>query len=309
METRTRAKAAPAKPAVPAVPKGGSLSGSSEKWNNPLDDPAKANAEIAALLEGSKSELPTISFPADDLVNLPGGLVRNGSVIKTALVRELNGSDEEALARASQSGNPFHFVDRLLRCGVVQIGETPATDELLNELLVGDREALILGIRNATYGDKLDVDNWRCTNCGTSADLSMALDNIPTESLEDPENEITFTVALRKGRVATVRLANGGDQTALYDKKDLTQAERESILLTRCVSVITESSGITQSVAAFPSMVLKMSIPDRHKILDELTKRQPGPKMDKISYKCDTCGEEVFVTVGIGDLFLDIRWI
>jgi hypothetical protein len=302
METRTRAKPAGGKLTAGTKPAG-------MERVNPLDNPEKANAEIAALLEGTKSDLPTISFPADDLVNLPGGLIKDGKVIRTALVRELNGSDEEALARASQSGNPFHFVDRLLRCGVVQIGDSTSTDALLNEMLVGDREALILGIRNATYGDKLNVDGWRCTNCGASADLAMALDNIPLDTLDDPASQINFEVNLRKGRTAKVRLANGADQTALYDKKELTQAERETILLSRCIFSITESSGIMQNIAAFPSLVLKMSIPDRHTILDELTRRQPGPKMDKISYKCDTCGEEVFVTVGIGDLFLDIRWI
>src|ERR1700691_2436099 len=102
METRTRAKPAGGKLTAGTKPAG-------MERVNPLDNPEKANAEIAALLEGSKSELPTISFPADDLVNLPGGLIKDGKIIRTALVRELNGSDEEALARASQSGNPFHF--------------------------------------------------------------------------------------------------------------------------------------------------------------------------------------------------------
>lgn len=281
-------------------------------------DPAKAqaaNAEIAALLAGT-NDAPLIDLPADDLVILPGGLVREGSVTKTATVKELTGEDEELLAKASQTVNPFrpnafHFIDRLLRCGVIQIGEFPesATDELLKELLVGDREQLILGIRRATYGEELDIDNWACPKCGNVESLTMELSDIPVTELKNPEQEILFDVSLRKGGTARVRLATGEDQIALYEKDDLTQAQRETILLSRCIIRVVTPQGVEQNVAGFPSLVLQMSVPDRHKILNELRERQPGPKYDEVKYRCDACGEEVNVAVSIGNLFLDFGWI
>lgn len=278
-----------------------------------LANPEKANAEIAALL--ADTDAPLIDLPADDLVTLPGGLVKDGKIIKTAEVKELTGEDEEKLAKASQSinpfrPNPFHFIDRLLRCGIVRIGDLPEaqTDQLLKELLVGDREQLILGIRRATYGDDLDVDGWICPKCGNTEDLSMQLSDIPVTELSNPVEEVMFDVPLRKGSVARVRLANGEDQAALYEKDDLTQAQRETILLSRCVSTITNPQGIPTNVMGFPSIVLAMSVPDRHKILKELQSRQPGPKYDKIKYNCDACGEDVDVVVNIGHLFLDIGW-
>jgi len=277
-----------------------------------LENPGKTNAEIKAILSDTHvNEIPTITLPADDLVTLPGGLIKDDQLIRTAVVKELTGQDEEALAKASQSMSVFHFIDRLLRCGVVQIGDFPPskTESLLKELLVGDREALILGIRRATYGEELDIEKWKCLNCGTDTDLSMELSDIPSVSLDNPEEEIVFEVPLRKGRSATVRLANGADQTALYENKELTTAERQSILLSRCVIEIEEANGRRQSMAAFPSLALGMSIPDRHKILDELDKRQPGPKYDQVSYTCDACGEEVKVAVGLAHLFLDFGWI
>lgn len=277
-----------------------------------LENPEAANAQIAALLEETnKADIPMVDLPADDLVQLPGGLIKNGKVIKTAIVKELTGEDEEALAKASQSLNPFHFIDRLLRCGVLQIGELPVSqkDILLKELLVGDREQLILGIRRATYGEKIDIDDWRCANCGNKASLSMELDDIPVTYLSNPVEEITFTVPLRKGGVAHVKLANGEDQAALFDKSDLTKAQQETVLLSRCVHKIVTSEGIEQNVAAFPSTVLKMSVPDRHAILDALRDRQPGPKYDEIKYTCESCGEEGMVAVGIGHLFLDFGWL
>lgn len=279
-------------------------------FTNPMENPEKANAEIEAVLK-SVNEFPVITLPPDDLVNLPGGLVKDGRLISTALVKELTGEDEEALSRASQSLNMFHFIDRLLRLGVVRVGDEPEStkDDLLKELLIGDREKLILGIRKATYGEELDLEGWKCPLCGNEADLSMMLDDIPETKLENPEEEIIFTVKLRKGSKAKVRLANGGDQIAIYDKKqELTQAERETVLLSRCVMTITDKNGQDMDMAAFPSMALNMSMPDRHAILKELEKRQPGPKYDRIEYKCEACGKDVKIAVGIGDLFLDIRW-
>src|ERR1017187_2024595 len=134
---------------------------------DPMVNPSKSNADIAALLADTQPERPTITPPPSDLVTLPGGLWKNGKVVKQAVVRELTGEHEEQLSRASQSANPFHFVDTLLRCGVRTIGDYPEdqTEALLKDLLVGDREHLILEIRRATYGDELEVDKWECPNC------------------------------------------------------------------------------------------------------------------------------------------------
>lgn len=281
-------------------------------WINPEDNPEAANEAINKVLsEATSAPMPEISFPVDDLVTLPGGLVRKDGVIKTVQVKELTGEDEEALARASQSMNPFNFLDRLLKCGVVKIGEEPTseTEKLLGQMLIGDREALILGIRKATYGEDLEIDEWTCPNCGAKASLSMELSDIPVTKMDDPLNDATFKVPLRKGGFALVNLASGSDQLAIFEKAELTQAQRESILLSRCVESITDVNGREISVAAYPSMTREMSVPDRHKILKELRERQPGPKYDEVEYTCETCSTEQRVAVTIGHLFLDFGWI
>lgn len=286
---------------------------SREEMTSTPEAVAKANADIAALLSDT-SKAPLIDFPPDDLVSLPGGLVKDSRITRTAIVRELTGEHEEILSRASQSvnpfrPNPFHFIDRLLRCGVVQIGDFPEeqTAELLKELLVGDREQLLLGIRRATYGEELDIEDWVCPKCGTAATLSMELSDIPVTEIKDPADEISFIIKLKKGSTARVRLATGEDQATIYEK-DLTEAQRETVLLSRCVITITSPTGVEQNVAGFPSLVLGMSVPDRHKILNELRTRQPGPKFDQVKYNCETCGEDVNVAVSIGHLFLYLGW-
>lgn len=279
-----------------------------KRWIDPKDNPEQTNALIEKLLtESASAPVPEIKFPDGDIVTLPGGLVRKDGVVKTVEVRELTGEDEESLAKASQSVNPFTFLDRLLRCGVTRIGDSK-DEKLLSQMLIGDREAIILGIRRATYGDDIKVIGWVCPDCNNEADLTFSIDDIPSEKLNDP-SDAEFNVNLRKGGHAKIRLANGEDQLAVFDKPDLTQAQRETILLSRCVVSITDRSGKEMLMAAFPSMSRSMSIPDRHAILKELGTRQPGPKYDQIKFDCDNCNKEQNVTVTIGHLFLDFGWI
>lgn len=282
------------------------------EWINPADNPQAANEAIDKLMaEVNTTKLPEISLPSDDTVTLPGGLVIKDKVIREVQVKELTGEDEEALARASQSQNPLIFLDRLIKCGVVKIGSEPTSenDKLLNQMLIGDREAIILGIRKVTYGASLDVEEWICPKCGSKADLEMTLDDIPVITSSDPLNDQGFEVDLRKGGKAYVNLATGADQLAIFEKPDLTQAQRETILLTRCVKTLMDENGKELPMAAFPSLARSMSIPDRHAILKELKDRQPGPKYDKIAYTCQVCETEQNVLVTIGHLFLDFGWV
>lgn len=282
-----------------------------EDFADPLANPEKANADIAAALSDSTHvTMPAIDIPPDDLVELPGGLVKGERVIKTATVRELTGKDEEALARASQSMNIFHFFDRLLTCGVIKLGDEPASDteKLLREMLIGDRDAIILGIRKATYGSDIEIESWKCISCGQESSLSMDISDIPVKKII-PEADRTFEVPMRKGGHAEVRLANGQDQIEIMEKKDLTQAQVETLFLTKCVISIVDAHGFDRSMQGFPSMSLELSVPDRHAILKELGERQPGPKYDQVEYECESCGKKGMVVVGIGDLFLDFGWV
>ena len=65
---------------------------------DPRDNPEQANKEIAAALAEAVPDFPIPELPPDDLVQLPGGFVKDGTLIRTAIVRELTGVDEEALA-------------------------------------------------------------------------------------------------------------------------------------------------------------------------------------------------------------------
>ena len=69
-------------------------------------NPALANNLInSALAEAPVQQEVKITPPSDTVVTLPGGyLTATGEIITEAEVRELNGSDEEAIARTANIG-------------------------------------------------------------------------------------------------------------------------------------------------------------------------------------------------------------
>lgn len=272
---------------------------------NPLDDPNGANAAIASAI-ASSAATPEIDLPADGIVGLPGGLVTTtGKVVREAEVQELTGAHEEALAKARASGTPARTMTALLDSGVVSVGDEPASRSLLSRLLVGDRDALVLGICEATYGKEIELPTITCPHCGEELDVTLTTEDIPVVRLEDPAGDARFIVELRKGRKAHVRLAVGADQEALLENPKLSVAEMNTLLLSRVLLSIEEANGDQTPVAGHIDTARNLSIPDRSKILRELAERQPGPKFDQVKFTHDSCQKEVTLPLGVGDLFRD----
>lgn len=275
-----------------------------------LANPGVASAALDDAAKAAKSPLPVAAFPPDDMVTLPGGIMHKGDLIRRVVVKELTGEDEEALARAIQNPNPYHFLDTLLARGTVQLG-TLSYDEsqrMLPDLLVGDRDEIILGIRTATYGPTVEAFGWQCPLCSGTVDkieFSLA-DDVERRKLADPANEVVFEVKLRKGAKAKVRLATGAVQTSVFEMDKLLGPQRDDIMLSKCIETYTDAAGQTHLIPGFPSMVRKLSAPDRRTILKELSERQPGPRYNEIGFTHEECGGAVTLALGITDLFRDL---
>lgn len=276
---------------------------------NPAENPAVLGEITKALTDSVKQPEPEL--PPDTVVVLPGGLSRGNTVIKQVEVRELTGEHEEALARASraQPNSVVHFINTLLECGTVRFGtEDPAkTSEYLKDTLVGDRDAIVMGIRRATYGEDVELESWQCPECGNSSDLTIPLADIPIQELEHPDKDAVFDVPLRRGRIAELRLANGADQNAVFATVDMTGAERDTILLSHCLLAIRDKDGTRHITSGHAGALARnLSLPDRHAVLRQLTKRQPGPKFGELKFTHQDCGKEVELVLGLADLFRDL---
>jgi hypothetical protein len=278
-----------------------------EGYTNPLANPGAANAQIAALLAdaGAPVAKPEIALPAGGNFNLPGGYVLGSdytSVRYDAEVRELTGADEEALTKARQAGIG-KYISTLLSAGTVSVGTEAASPLLLSNLLLGDRDMLLMEIRRATYGDEIVWDQYTCPWCGEEFRLSITLDEIPVRRLDNPADRI-FEVELRKGRKAHVRLPVGSDQEAILAVADrLSEPEQNTLLLSRVLISVVEADGTENAVTGNPDFARSLGVVDRKSILDAIENKQPGPQYNGVKFTHDSCGKEVPVFIQAGDLF------
>jgi hypothetical protein len=230
--------------------------------------------------------------PAGPEVKLPGGLVVDGQLVTTAEVRELTGLDEEAIAKAATTGKALNL---LLQRGLVKVGSKDATAEDLDNLLSGDRDAILLGIRKITFGEDVKY-SMTCPNCTVTQDITINLtDDVPVKKLENQADR-TWRVETKRG-YATVSLPTGATQKKLFENVDKSAAEINTMLLAGCVLSVNDIPSMGAST------VLNIGIGDRAKIIDEVLERNPGPRLGEVTTICQACGETISFPLSLVDLF------
>lgn len=269
---------------------------------DPTVDPELANSLGRAAMELSDTDTPPlIDDPPVGLVMLAGGVIeRNGTVIRRATVREMTGADEEELARPKVVRNFALFADTLLNRCVETIGDTPADREVLDQLLIGDRDLLLQAIRVATYGDVMRLDPVQCPACRAefAVDYSFTDDvvirnidglqiKVGDASVELSADRRDYEIPLRRGRSATVSLVTGWVQRHVYtpENADRSIAELNTLLLQQSVRGI-------DGRPVLPADMRDMGSSDRRTILQFLVDAQCGPMWSDVKQTCPDCGKE-----------------
>lgn len=259
--------------------------------NQLLEDVNKiVNQEVM----GSVPEVVIPSLP-DTTVTLSAGLIDpfEGTVSTTAEVRELNGADEEAIAKLSDPGKALLAI---LERATVSVGGQPATKQILGSLLAGDREALLLAIRKATFGSEVEVTTV-CDKCPELQTFKIDLEkDVEVKKLDDPLRDRRFTVELKAG-LAKVNLPTGDVQTQIINATDKNSAELDTMLLVACVTEIGDQPVLS------PNRIRTLGITDRRLLLDEIASRNPGPQLSEIKKACKNCGQEVSLPLTLAELF------
>jgi len=165
---------------------------------------------------------------------------------------------------------------------------------LLDALLAGDRELLLLEIRKATFGSEITVKGTLCGSC--QEDITITIDLNKDVEYRKLEGDKEFTVDCKVGAVK-VKLPTGFTQKALVNSINKTAPELDTIVLKDCVQEINGTPVINHSV------VLGLGVMDRRTILTEISNRNPGPQLSEITKDCPTCGQEVSLPLTLADLF------
>jgi hypothetical protein len=207
-------------------------------------------------------------------------------------VRELNGADEEAISKA---GSKAKALGVLLQRGLVKVGTEEATKEMLDNLLSGDRDAILLGIRKVTFGNELKA-MVHCYSCNEDQETVVTLsEDVPVRELNDLKGR-SWVIDTKKGPVA-VGLPNGLVQKKLMDNADKTAAEINTLLLSGCVMSVNGSPSLGAHT------VLSLGMTDRANIVDEIIENNPGPRLGEVKKACKACGEDMNLPLSLLDLF------
>jgi hypothetical protein len=165
-------------------------------------------------------------------VPLPAGLIVEDRRLSQAELRPLSGHEEEWLSR--RRGQPSaRTTTGLLAACLVGLGDAVVTDDLVRQLLVGDRDYLILSLRRMTLGDRFQ-SVLSCPACDAPMDVGFDADDVPIE--RRPQTAAAYTLELgppsEPSRTIRFRLPTGGDQEAVLG---LDEAAAADALLDRCI--------------------------------------------------------------------------
>jgi len=220
---------------------------------------------------------------------LPGGYFDGGGAAHTeVLLAPLTGEDEFHAA-AGASACRAEVATRLLsRCVRSPGTHTPVGRAFVSELAVGQRDFLLLKLRELSFGPRVDCV-LRCPDEGCGKPMDLSLD---TRELDIPGHGAAgryFTAPLDEGApdspTVEFRLPNGADQEALAGLFARSPERAVDALLARCLRRVGERAGVDEAEVARLS-------PAAREQIDALMSRLAPPVECEIEARCVECGTQ-----------------
>lgn len=207
---------------------------------------------------------------------------------ETIAIKAMTAREEDILSSKSliQEGKA---IDELIKSCVVD----KSID--IDELITGDKNALMIAIRITGYGAEYGV-NSTCVNCETLNELKVDLSGLPINSLEikpdqDGVNQFKFTLPVSK-KVVTFKFLNSKDVTEIekiekFQSKSFNTKISNSITNFLFASIIaidnvTDKNKIKHFINSMPAY-------DSKSLRSYIEKHEPGIEM-RHEFNCKNCG-------------------
>lgn len=212
-------------------------------------------------------------------------------------VREMNGTDEEAISKKDINSNGGKVVRTLLERCVLRIGtiyrdevKSAKWREIIQELSVGDQDYILLKIRQASLGDEIETQ-YECPdpNCKEKIITTITVDELPivpfngqhTIEFELPRGHVTKDGnVLRKGKL---RHPNGLDREALDTVMRKNSGLANTLMLSRCIVEL-------EGIKVHDDIVRNLSMKDRNYLLSLIHENRFGVDL-AVEVECPTCAE------------------
>lgn len=276
-----------------------------DSGNMPRQSFQEAALEKAAQL-GFDLPVASVPLPSEGLIYSDDGLKNR----KEVDIKPMTSQEENILM------NPVFLkknivIDELIRSCLL--------DRRLdiNNLILGDRDALLVGVRMTGYGDTMSA-HFRCSACGTEQDQPVSFQEMPMTGI-DPDaldqvapftNAFRYTLPVSK-KVVVWRFITVGDEKRMAAEREEIAAKNKKL---KMVAQGPETRAVTELLEA--SIVSIDGIEDRNKVRQfcqympamdssalrkHIDKNTPGIKFIH-EFKCGNVecehAEEVPVTLG-----------
>jgi hypothetical protein len=162
------------------------------------------------------------------IVSLPNGLLSDGSRVRNARLRELNGYDEQLFGEPEGTGSsPLRTTELLDRVATLEPSSRSTTNrDLVRQLTAGDRVALLLQLRRLTFGDKMGCVV-TCPYCAEEMSVELSARKLlqpQTHHHPSPGDAVNV-----EGHAFRVRPVTGADLEALSPSGDQSRLAEELV--------------------------------------------------------------------------------
>lgn len=226
--------------------------------------------------------------------DLPGGLINAaGDVCRHVRLRELTGADEEVLFARQVSGSArvTQFLTRAI--DAVEGWGAPVTDAQVAAMHLGDRDYLLLRLRQQSLGDAVH-QVMRCPACSARVDVDFNISELPVRRLSDAQAQwrVTFNDI-----TLTLRLPTGADLQAIEDLALTNPAAANTRLFARLTQAVNNGPAPTEDeVRAWP-------LPLRAALSQWISEHAPGPDLF-LDLTCPECAGDMSYTFDLAAFFL-----
>jgi len=224
---------------------------------------------------------------------LPGGYTdENGIRHREIELRALTGREEEILASRKTESSALLVTGIISQC-VKRVGAfTEITKNIARQLLVADRQYIILKLRELTFGDRVRTTiQCLAPRCGSKIDIDFSLLDIPVKELEEKGPTYSMELSPQSAieaadgeihREIRFRLPNGDDQEIVASMISSNESLALSMLLERCIQGI---GPIPDPDKEFVSMLSPLARLEIEKAMEDM-----APRLDLVvTITCPEC--------------------
>lgn len=259
--------------------------------------------DAEAVNSAIKDPVPELHNGESPLATLQRGLIdpATGLWQVEAEVREMNGADEEYMSGLEAKADLTYgeYISSLLKRTVVRVGSINLEFDKspLDNLSIGDRDILFLGVIRATYGKAKEFQAV-CRGCGDSNDILVDLyEDFP---IKEPSVDLRnpLKLKLKNGKTISLRVPTMGDN-AYVSKTAKSAAAQNTLMIARCA--VWPEGKQPEDIEEWSRT---LNVADRNKLVKSLLEIEAGPDLKAVNVQCASCGEEMTIALDWVSLLL-----